>query len=119
MDDKYWDLQEYEFFDSLSNIEKLIYLYELMIDDYDYHDLDDEFDDEFDDDNDSNMDDKVINSMDSIKLTGEKIDTIKEVAEMIMMNGIILRSSDVSEVSDNLVSLSYNIIGKTKPICLN
>jgi hypothetical protein len=126
MDDKYWDSEEYDFFNSLGDNEKLLYVYELLsdyvIDDYDF--FEDEFDDEFDEELDGNYNELsknklIISSMDSIKLSGDKIDTIKEIAEIIMMNGLLMRVSDTAYFDDGSVLLTYNIIGKSYPICLN
>ena len=124
MDDKYWDSEEYDFFDSLDDDDKLLYIYELLSD-YEIP----EFDDELDDDDESVWDDDtqnpfsknklIISGMDSIKLSGDKIDTITDIADMIMMNGVMLHKSDTKQYDDGSVTLTYQIVGKSNPICLN
>jgi len=127
MDDKYWDSEEYDFFDSLDDDDKLLYIYELLSD-YEIPEFDDELDDDYDydesvwDDDTQNPFSKnklIISGMDSIKLSGDKIDTITDIADMIMMNGVILRKSDTKQYDDGSVTLTYQIVGKSNPICLN
>jgi len=128
MDGTYWDSDEYDFFDSLNDDVKLIYLYELLSDycsdrftDWDDSDDDDDWADESEDvepkSESKNL--VVISGMDSIKLTGESIDVIEDIARMIMINGVMLSNEKVDHLSDGNVSVQYKIVGKTKPICLN
>lgn len=128
MDNTYWDSDEYDFFDSLDDEDKLLYIYELLSE-YEIPEFDDELDDELDDedewgDNDDSQNPfskskLIISGMDSIRLSGDKIDTITDIAFMIMMNGVILKNSDTKHYDDGSVSLTYKIVGKSNPICLN
>jgi hypothetical protein len=125
-DNNFWDSDEYDFFDSLRDSEKLLYLYELMIGGYDYDnitddDIDNFIDESLDDDNQNHFSKNkiIINGMDSLVLSGEELGMIQDVADMIMMNGVLLHSYDSNYMLDGSVTLSYKIIGKSHPICLN
>lgn len=124
VDSDYWNSGEYKFFSSLSDNEKLLYIYELIIydenvdDDADEYMDDDDWDDDFEDNINKNK--LIINSLNSITLSGESMDTIEDIAALMMMNGMILfRCKDDTINKDGYVSLSYKIVGKANGISLN
>ena len=120
----YWDDEEYEFFKSLDDNDKLLYIYDLFInDEFDYSNLESDIEVEFEDDSDSIIKDvQVVFSDDSIKIIGNSLTLQNKVATDLFLNGLILTDKDtiVKETKDGIrIILSYKLIGVSLPISLN
>ena len=120
----YWDDEEYEFFKSLDDNDKLLYIYDLFInDEFDYSNLESDIEVEFEDDSDSVIKDvQVVFSDDSIKIIGNSLTLQNKVATDLFLNGLILTDKDtiVKETKDGIrIILSYKLIGISLPISLN
>jgi len=120
----YWDDEEYEFFKSLDDNDKLLYIYDLFInDEFDYSNLESDIEVEFEDDSDSVIKDvQVVFSDDSIKIIGNSLTLQNKVATDLFLNGLIITDKDtiVKETKDGIrIILSYKLIGVSLPISLN
>ena len=120
----YWDDEEYEFFKSLDDNDKLLYIYDLFInDEFDYSDLESEIEVTFEDDSNNVIEDiQVVFSDDSVKIIGNNLKLQSKVVTDLFLNGLVLtdRIVDVDESSDNMrIMISYRLVGISLPISLN
>lgn len=120
----YWDDKEYEFFKSLDDNDKLLYIYDLFInDEFDYSNLESDIEVEFEDDSNNIVKDvQVVFSDDSIQIIGNSLTLQNKVATDLFLNGLILTDKDtiVKETKDGIrIILSYKLIGVSLPISLN
>jgi hypothetical protein len=140
----YWDESEFEFFSTLEDNDKLMYIYDLCIGEHlggmefgtdkDMLNLmndalksmgDTEDDDELEPDFDSR--DSIRNpvtvqiSTDKLIITGPTLDVILKVARDMEMNGMMLsdREIEFTKFEPWDVILSYNLIGQGPAISLN
>lgn len=128
---EYWDESEFNFFSSLEDVDKLLYIYDLMIGEFSYEyegngenyfefELEEEPTEER-----SRVDVQMefIRDVDSdrIVLTGDTLDTLEKVANDLMTNGMILMNKVVefTKYEPWQVKLSFDLIGNVNPISLN
>ena len=125
-DDNYWDNVEYNFFNTLDDTDKLMYLYDLMLGDfqYEYDGLDDDSDFEFDEfvDDDTPIRQEVTALIDKsgyLSITGASVELLNKVVTNMVMDGMILSGKKVSMSDNGEISLNYKIIGTVTPISVN
>ena len=116
----YWDNEEFEFFSTLSDDDKLLYIYDLMISEFT-----DEFELDYKAEYDSDVenDDKlyVAISLDNgrVKIAGPSLEVVHKISNLMMVNGMIFTDSEVDMDDDDIVVLSFTIVGKSYPLSLN
>jgi hypothetical protein len=123
--DEYWNDSEFGFFNTLEDEDKLLYLYDLMLGDfvheYNGDDVEDVFEIEFEEDPVEPIHQNVDVSFDdrgNLVFAGSNVMLLRKVAGDMMMNGLILQNSQLS-LEDDVVKLSYELIGKSEAISVN
>lgn len=125
---EYWDESEFNFFSSLEDEDKLLYVYDLMIGEfaYEYEGTDIfEFDIEEDTQEEMQMNVRMEfvreKDSDKIVLTGDTLYVLEKVANDLMMNGMILmnRVVEFTKYEPWEVTLTLDLIGNANPISLN
>lgn len=125
---EYWDESEFNFFSSLEDEDKLLYVYDLMIGEfaYEYEGTDIfEFDIEEDTKEEMQMNVRMEfvreKDSDKIVLTGDTLYVLEKVANDLMMNGMILmnRVVEFTKYEPWEVTLTHDLIGNANPISLN
>lgn len=125
---EYWDESEFNFFSSLEDEDKLLYVYDLMIGEfaYEYEGTDIfEFDIEEDTKEEMQMNVRMEfvreKGSDKIVLTGDTLYVLEKVANDLMMNGMILmnRVVEFTKYEPWEVTLTHDLIGNANPISLN
>lgn len=125
---EYWDESEFNFFSSLEDEDKLLYVYDLMIGEfaYEYEGTDIfEFDIEEDTREEMQMNVRMEfvreKDSDKIVLTGDTLYVLEKVANDLMMNGMILmnRVVEFTKYEPWEVTLTLDLIGNVNPISLN
>jgi tricorn protease-like protein len=129
---EYWDESEFNFFTTLEDADKLLYVYDLMIGEfaYEYEGTDegtDIFEFELEEDTkeefrtDVRMEFIRGNDSDKIVLTGEATFVLEKVANDLMMNGMVLTNKVVefTKYEPWEVTLTFDLIGNSSPISLN
>lgn len=125
---EYWDESEFNFFSSLEDEDKLLYVYDLMIGEfaYEYEGTDIfEFDIEEDTREEMQMNVRMEfvreKDSDKIVLTGDTLYVLEKVANDLMMNGMILmnRVVEFTKYEPWEVTLTLDLIGNANPISLN
>jgi len=139
-----WDETEFNFFKTLDDDDKLMYIYDLCLgefesdfifeeDDNDINDamesalrsmgesLEDSEDEEFDDNEIQRNPVTVQIAIDTLTITGPTLDVILKVASDMQMNGLMIsdRNIEFTKYEPWDVVLSYKIIGNGAPISLN
>lgn len=127
---EYWDESEFNFFSTLEDVDKLLYIYDLMIGEfvYEYEGKDGSFDFDFEPEDDI-QDNRIDVRMefirdefsDKIVLTGTTLSILDKVAADLMLNGMLLmnRTVEFTKFEPWEVQLSYDLIGNGSPISLN
>lgn len=127
----YWDESEFNFFSSLEDVDKLLYLYDLMIGEFAYeyegngsNYFEFELEDEMPEPKeriDVQMEFIREDEYDTIVLTGGSLYPLEKVASDLMMNGMILmdRRVEFTNYEPWEVKLSYRLVGSGNPISLN
>lgn len=125
-DNNYWDEVEYNFFNTLDDVDKLMYMYDLMLGDFqnDYYGIDDDSDFEFDEfvDDDTPIRQEVTALIDKsgyLSITGASVELLNKVVTNMVMDGMILSGKKVSMSDNGEISLNYKIIGTVTPISVN
>lgn len=127
---EYWDESEFNFFSTLEDVDKLLYIYDLMIGEfvYEYEGKDGtfEFDFEPEDELQENRIDVRMEFIrdgvsDKIVLTGTTLSVLEKVATDLMLNGMLLmnRTVEFTKFEPWEVQLSYDLIGNATPISVN
>lgn len=125
---EYWDESEFNFFSSLEDEDKLLYVYDLMIGEfaYEYEGTDIfEFDIEEDTREEMQMNVRMEfvreKDSDKIVLTGDTLYVLEKVANDLMMNGMVLmnRVVEFTKYEPWEVTLTLDLIGNANPISLN
>ena len=125
---EYWDESEFNFFSSLEDEDKLLYVYDLMIGEfaYEYEGTDIfEFDIEEDTREEMQMNVRMEfvreKDSDKIVLTGDTLYVLEKVANDLMMNGMVLmnRVVEFTKYEPWEVTLTHDLIGNVNPISLN
>ena len=127
---EYWDEAEFNFFSTLEDVDKLLYIYDLMIGEfvYEYEGKDGtfEFDFEPEDEFQENRIDVRMEFIrdevsDKIVLTGTTLSVLEKVATDLMLNGMLLmnRTVEFTKFEPWEVQLSYDLIGNASPISVN
>ena len=142
----YWDEAEFNFFETLEDEDKLLYLYDLMIGEFAYlpiHEemerldaeeaelerlMNGEFADEEEDDWDFERDRNAVKVEfihgevdDIIKLQGPTLEILLKVANDMQMNGMLLTDKKIefTKYEPWNVILTYKVIGQSPPFSLN
>lgn len=142
----YWDEAEFNFFETLEDEDKLLYLYDLMIGEFAYlpiHEemerldaeeaelerlMNAEFGDEEEDDWDFERDRNAVKVEfihgevdDIIKLQGPTLEILLKVANDMQMNGMLLTDKKIefTKYEPWNVILTYKVIGQSPPFSLN
>jgi hypothetical protein len=116
--EEYWDESEYNFFISLDDEDKLLYLYDLMIGDF----KDEYYDTEFEDDilEATDVSDYISDdTSDYIFITSESEHTLEKVVIDMTMNGLILLNKTFTKKKTGEYILQCKLIGKVYPISIN
>ena len=148
MADTYWDESEFNFFETLEDEDKLLYLYDLMIGEFAYlpiheemerldaeerelsrlmkaaEELEGEVDDNYDFERDRNaVKVEFIHGEvdDIIKLQGPTLEILLKVANDMQMNGMLLTDKKIefTKYEPWNVILTYKVIGQSPPFSLN
>tara|TARA_R110000744_G_scaffold28209_2_gene68234 strand:- start:683 stop:1066 length:384 start_codon:yes stop_codon:yes gene_type:complete len=125
-DNNYWDEVEYNFFNTLDDVDKLMYMYDLMLGDFqdDYNGIDDDSDFEFDEfvDDDTPIRQEVTALIDKsgyLSITGASVELLNKVVTTMVMDGMILSDKKLAMSDNGEISLNYRVIGTTTPISVN
>ena len=125
-DNNYWDKVEYNFFNTLDDVDKLMYMYDLMLGDFqdDYNGIDDDSDFEFDEfvDDDTPIRQEVTALIDKsgyLSITGASVELLNKVVTTMVMDGMILSDKKLAMSDNGEISLNYRVIGTTTPISVN
>ena len=127
---EYWDESEFNFFSTLEDVDKLLYIYDLMIGEFVYEYEGNggsfEFDFEPEDELEENRIDVRMEFIrdevsDKIVLSGTTLSVLEKVATDLMLNGMLLmnRTVEFTKFEPWEVQLSYDLIGNTSPISVN
>ena len=125
----YWDADEFDFFSELTNADKLMYIYEIMLSKYSFRFIDDEFEeDDMDDNIDDDMGDgekinfdefKLTDKHTVIRFTGKNLESISSIKNLMMENGLLVSDCKIEHLDNGYVIMSVTMIGKSNPICVN
>jgi hypothetical protein len=116
----FWDEYEYNFFINLKDDDKLLYIYDLMIGDFQSEYFDgDNFDYEFESDDELTNVAVLSDTHDVLSITGANEDALNKVATNIMMNGMLLTNGVATMGDMGVILLSFNVLGRGVPISLN
>jgi len=125
-DNNYWDEVEYNFFNTLDDVDKLMYMYDLMLGDFqdDYNGIDDDSDFEFDEfvDDDTPIRQEVTALIDKsgyLSITGASVELLNKVVTTMVMDGMILSDKKLAMSDNGEISLNYRVIGTTTAISVN
>lgn len=125
-DNNYWDEVEYNFFNTLDDVDKLMYMYDLMLGDFqdDYYGIDDDSDFEFDEfvDDDTPIRQEVTALIDKsgyLSITGASVELLNKVVTTMVMDGMILSDKKLAMSDNGEISLNYRVIGTTTAISVN
>jgi len=121
-DNNYWDNVEYNFFNTLDDADKLMYLYDLMLGDFqdDYIGLDDDSDLEFEEFEPFRQEvTAVVDKSGYLSITGASVELLTKVVTTMVMDGMILSDKKITFSDSGEVSLHYKIIGTVNPISVN
>ena len=124
-DNNYWDNVEYNFFNTLDDADKLMYVYDLMLGDFqdDYNGLDDDNDfdfEEFDDAEPIRQEvTAIVDKSGYLSITGASVELLTMVVTTMVMDGMILSDKKITFSDSGEVSLHYKIIGTVNPISVN
>jgi len=127
---EYWDESEFNFFSTLEDVDKLLYIYDLMIGEFVYEYEGNggsfEFDFEPEDELEENRIDVRMEFIrdevsDKIVLSGTTLSVLEKVATDLMLNGMLLmnRTVEFTKFEPWEVQLSYDLIGNASPISVN
>lgn len=135
---EYWDEHEFKFFDTLDDIDKLLYIYDLMIGEfvYEYEGTGNPI--EFDNSTNATESNRIDVQMEftqnekgqsQVTLSGSNVnmDILQSVAQALVMNGMVLMNEtivanqdwDSSKPWGELIQLRYDLIGNVNPISVN
>ena len=119
---EYWDESEFNFFNELEDVDKLLYIYDLMIGEF-VHEYNGEdvslpiF--EFEEEENLRQDVLVSFTQEGdIKFEGGDLDVLEKVARDMVSNGLLITNRKVSFM-DETVILTYTLIGEGLPISMN
>jgi hypothetical protein len=123
-DNNYWDEVEYNFFNTLDDVDKLMYIYDLMLGDFqdDYYGIDDDSDFEFYEFDDNPIRHEVSAIIDKsgyLSITGASVELLNKVVTTMVMNGMILSDKKMAMSDTGEISLNYKVIGTVSPISVN
>jgi hypothetical protein len=124
-DNDYWDEVEYNFFNTLDDVDKLMYMYDLMLGDFqnDYYGIDDDspwIDEIVDDDTPIRQEvTALIDKSGYLSITGASVELLNKVVTTMVMDGMILSDKKLAMSDNGEISLNYRVIGTTTPISVN
>lgn len=124
-DNNYWDEVEYNFFNTLDDVDKLMYMYDLMLGDFqnDYYGIDDDSDFEFDEFVDETPIRQevtaLIDKSGYLSITGASVELLNKVVTTMVMDGMILSDKKLAISDNGEISLNYRVIGTTTAISVN
>ena len=116
----YWDRDEYEFFNELEDDDKLLYIYDLMLSEVDDFlwggdDVDSDIWDELKRETEFSYNTQ---SPKGVRITAKTLDAIKDIADLMMMNGAIMTEGTLNITTENVI-MTYVLLGKSNPISTN
>tara|TARA_R110000851_G_scaffold323049_1_gene489469 strand:+ start:443 stop:808 length:366 start_codon:yes stop_codon:yes gene_type:complete len=116
----YWDSDEFKFFNTLSDNDKLLYIYDLMISEF-TDEVDLEYKTEYNSDVESTGKQYVAVSLNNgrVKISGPSFDVVNKISNLMMVNGMIFTDSAIDIDDDENVIMSFTIVGKSFPLSLN
>ena len=120
---EYWDESEFNFFNGLDDVDKLLYIYDLMIGEF-IHEYNGEdvslpiF--EFEEEEESIRQDILVSftTEGDIKFEGGDLDVLEKVARDMVSNGLLLTNRKVSFMDETII-LTYTLLGEGLPISMN
>ena len=127
-DNEYWDEGEFNFFNTLEDVDKLLYVYDLMVGEFvhEYNGgyIDNVFEIEFEEEPMDEIRQDVtlqFTSDGKIMFTGSELAILMKVANDMMLNGLILSNQNVefTKYEPWDVILTFDLIGEASPIALN
>ena len=121
---EFWDDDEFDFFNTLSDNDKLLYIYDLFLGDFDAeYDMDGrlEYGNDTPEPGDSKKEKKYVSvslSGGRLSITGPTLSVVSKISNLMMVNGMMFTDTNI-DFEDESVVLSYKIVGKTHPMSLN
>tara|TARA_R110001583_G_scaffold163250_1_gene315386 strand:- start:475 stop:882 length:408 start_codon:yes stop_codon:yes gene_type:complete len=121
---EFWDDDEFDFFNTLSDNDKLLYIYDLFLGDFD---AEYEMDGRLEYGNDtletgaSKKEKKYVSislTEGRLSITGPSLSVVSKISNLMMVNGMMFTDTNI-DFEDESVVLSYKIVGKTHPMSLN
>lgn len=111
IDSEYWDEDEYNFFNHLDDDDKLLYIYDLIINDFkdDYY-------------ADTQIESDILVIFDSSKyvsITGESEEIVNTIANRMVMDGLVISQKTITTLDNGKCVLSYKIVANASPISIN
>ena len=121
---EFWDDEEFDFFNTLSDNDKLLYIYDLFLGDFDAeYEMDGrlEYGNDTLEPGDSKKEKKYVSvslSDGRIAITGPSLSVVSKISNLMMVNGMLFTDTTI-DFEDESVILSYKVVGKTHPVSLN
>ena len=129
LEEEYWDDNEYGFFESLPDNDKLLYLYDLLLGGFTNEHYAGEMTDGLSElnfeleDEDGEIRQEVTVTFDDddkrLAISGAKVEVLEKVAHDMMLNGLMLVNRETIDVADGFAIIIYKIIGSAPPISYN
>ena len=121
---EFWDDEEFDFFNTLSDNDKLLYIYDLFLGEFDAeYEMDGrlEYDADIPESSSSKKEKKYVSislTDGRLSISGPSLKVVSKISNLMMVNGMMFTDTNV-DFDDESVILSYKIVGKTHPMSLN
>jgi len=121
---EFWDDEEFDFFNTLSDNDKLLYIYDLFLGDFDAeYEMDGrlEYDTDVPEPSASKKEKKYVSislTDGRLSISGPSLKVVSKISNLMMVNGMMFTDTNI-DFEDESVVLSYKIVGKTHPMSLN
>ena len=121
---EFWDDDEFDFFKTLSDNDKLLYIYDLFLGDFDdEYEMDGrlEYGNDTLEPGDSKKEKKYVSvswSEGRLSITGPSLSVVSKISNLMMVNGMMFADTSIDFEKESVI-LSYRIVGKTHPMSLN
>jgi hypothetical protein len=125
LEEEYWDADEYGFFESLTDDDKLLYLYDVLLGGFTnehYISTSEKSELNFELEDDRFIHPQVTVTFDDnmrLAISGAKVEVLETAAHNMMINGLMLVDRETIDAGGGVVILIYKIIGNAPPICYN
>jgi hypothetical protein len=121
---EFWDDDEFDFFKTLSDNDKLLYIYDLFLGDFDdEYEMDGrlEYGNDTLEPGDSKKEKKYVSvslSDGRLSISGPSLSVVSKISNLMMVNGMMFADTSIDFEKESVI-LSYRIVGKTHPMSLN